>query len=68
MPKHQKAAHITKVSRGKAKGQFKFNLYGGNGEGIAQSWPESYTSKQMCIKTLKVDFPDFAIIDLTKEK
>jgi uncharacterized protein YegP (UPF0339 family) len=63
---NQKKAEITRVSRGKHKGEFKFQLIGGNGEPVAQSYPESYPAKQSCIKTLKNDFPDFEIVDLTK--
>lgn len=57
-------AVIKKVSKGKAKGQFRFVLFGKNGEPVAQSWTESYTSKQMCVKTLRNLFPNFTIVNL----
>jgi uncharacterized protein YegP (UPF0339 family) len=63
-----KTAKITTVKRGKHAGEFKFNLYGANGEPVAQSWPESYTKKQKCIQTLKNLFPDWTITDLTIQK
>lgn len=54
---------IKTVSRGKEKGQFRFILIGNNGEPVAQSWPESYATKQKCVQTLKRLFPDFEIVD-----
>lgn len=59
-------AKIKQISRGKEKGQFRFVIISSNNEPIAQSWPESYTTKQMCLKTVKKYFPDFEIEDCTK--
>jgi uncharacterized protein YegP (UPF0339 family) len=56
-------AVIKKVNKGKSKGQFRFVLIAENGEPIAQSWTESYTTKQMIKKTLARLFPEFEIID-----
>lgn len=54
-------AIISTIKRGKHAGEFKFTLYGKNGEPVAQSYPESYTTKQNCKKTLKNCFPGFTI-------
>ncbi|MES2287441.1 MAG: YegP family protein [Bacteroidota bacterium] len=54
-------ALITTIQRGKHKGQFKFILIAKNGETIAQSYPESYTTLQKCKQTLKRCFPAFEI-------
>jgi uncharacterized protein YegP (UPF0339 family) len=54
-------AKITKVTKGKLKGQFRFILIADNGEPVAQSWPESYTTKQKCLQTLKKLFSNFEI-------
>lgn len=62
MSNRNKKAVVTTVRSGKHKGQFKFTLFAGNGEAVAQSYPETYTSRQMCEKTLKRDFPDFQIV------
>ena len=59
-------AYIKKVKKGKRIGEFKFTLAAANGETIAQSYPETYTQKHNCIKTLKTHFPQFEIVDLTK--
>jgi len=58
-------AIIKRIARGKLGGQFRFVLIGDNGEVVAQSWAESYTTKQMAKKTLKKYFPNFEIEDLT---
>lgn len=55
-------AEIIKITRGKNKGQFRFILKAKNGEIVAHSHPETYTSIQMCKKTLKKYFPNFEII------
>lgn len=55
-------ALITTVKKGKHKGEYKFQLIAKNGEPVAQSWPESYTSLQMCKKTLKNCFPEYVIV------
>jgi uncharacterized protein YegP (UPF0339 family) len=60
-------AYIKKVSKGKQIGKYRFVLKGGNGEAIANC-TESYASKQGCKATLSHCFPDFEIIDLTKEE
>jgi uncharacterized protein YegP (UPF0339 family) len=59
-------AIIKKITKGKLMGQFRFILVANNEEPIAQSWTESYTTKQMAIKTIKKYFSNFKIIDLTK--
>lgn len=59
-------AQIKKVSHGKKKGQFRFNLLGKNGEIIAVS--ETYTQKHNVIEVLEVYFSNFKIIDKTNDK
>jgi len=54
-------AVITTIKRGKKVGEFKFQLFGKNGEPVAQSYPESYTTLQKCKQTLKNCFPGFEI-------
>lgn len=61
-----KKARIILVTKGKNVGQFRFKLYGINGEPVANSHPETYTQKHSCIETLQNNFPDFVIIDTTK--
>ena len=62
-----KKAFIKTVSKGKQKGQFRFVLKASNGETIAVSSPESYTQKHSAIETLTANFPDFQIVDKTKD-
>jgi uncharacterized protein YegP (UPF0339 family) len=59
-------AIIKIVSKGKQKGQFRFNLIADNGQTIATSGTENYTQKHSCIETLKTSFPNFEIVDKTK--
>lgn len=55
-------AVIKKINKGNLKGQFRFVLVADNGEPIAQSWAETYKTKQMVKKTLNKFFPNFEII------
>ena len=59
---NRKIALITKVSRGKRKGEFRFKLKAGNGETIATSHTETYTALHNCEHTLKEHFPAFDIV------
>ena len=59
-------AYIKKIAKGKQIGKFRFVLKAGNGEAIANC-TESYASKQGIKATLENCFPQFEIIDLTKE-
>lgn len=52
---------IKKVSHGKRKGQFRFNVKGSNGEVIATS--ETYTQKHNVTEVLQKYFPLFTIVD-----
>lgn len=62
----KKVAEILSVDTGEQK-QFRFVLKSGNGEIIAQSWGESYTSKAMLRKTLRRHFAEFTVADNTKD-
>lgn len=55
-------AYILKVTKGKNAGQFRFVLKASNGEIVAVSHPETYTSKKMAEKTIKNCFPNFKIV------
>lgn len=59
-----KTVVIKTVTHGKQKGQFRFIFKGRNGETIATS--ETYTQKHNVIELLRDYFPDFAILDKTK--
>lgn len=60
-------AVLKKVTKGKNKGQYRFILYSTNGEVIAQSHPETYTQKHSAKDTIRNNFPNFALVDKTKE-
>ena len=54
-------ALIKTVKKGKHVGEYKFTLYGKNGEPVGQSYPETYTTIANCKKTLRNCFPAFEI-------
>jgi len=56
-------AVIEKIKTGKKAGQFIFKIYARNGNKIAKSYPESYTTKAKCKQTLRSCFPAFEVID-----
>lgn len=58
-------AIIKIVSHGKLKGQFRFVLKAVNGEPIATS--ETYTQKHNVLDVLTTYFPNFEIVDKTKQ-
>lgn len=58
-------AVIKKVSHGKRKGEFRFNLVGDNEEVIATS--ETYTQKHNVADVLEKYFKDFKIVDKCKD-
>lgn len=58
-------AVIKTVSKGRQKGQFRFQLIASNGKTIATSGTENYTQKHSCIETLTNNFPNFKIEDKT---
>lgn len=62
-----KKALIKRVAKGHKTGQFRFTLVGKNGEVVAQSGTETYTTKAMCLKTLRTYFGDFEVVDTTKK-
>jgi hypothetical protein len=55
---------IKTVSKGPRKGQFRFLLKGANGEVIAQG--ETYTVKHNIVSLHKDHFPDFELVDKSK--
>lgn len=55
------------MSKGKQTGRYRFVLKSGNGEVVGTSGTQSYASKQGCKQTLTECFPQYEIIDLTKE-
>jgi uncharacterized protein YegP (UPF0339 family) len=60
-----KRAIIKKVSKGRQKGEYRFLLIAENGEIIATS--ETYTAKHNVVDVIKAHFPEFTIVDKTKE-
>lgn len=60
-PFFMNTAEIIKVTKGRHAGQWRFVLKSKNGQIVAQSHPETYTTIQMCKKTLGNLFPNFSI-------
>lgn len=58
-------AIIKKVTKGPNKGQYRFVLVGDNGENLSQT--ETYTQKHNVIEVLAKYFPNFEVVDKTKE-
>lgn len=62
---HGEYVVISRVTHGKLKGQFRFNLVAPNNEVIATS--ETYNNKGDVIDLLEKFFPKFTIVDKTKK-
>lgn len=58
-------AVIRRVTKGKRKGEFRFTLYGTNGEKVGTSHPETYEREAKAVKTLRKYFPNFVIYSTT---
>jgi len=54
-------AEVKQVTKGRHAGQWRFVLKSGNGKVVAQSHPETYSTIQMCKKTLTNLFPNFSV-------
>ncbi len=65
-----KHAEVLKTQSKRWKARYYFKLFASNGEQIAVSSRDdklTYTEKHSVIETLESNFPDFEIIDKTKE-
>lgn len=62
MTENARKAVITKVKKGREKGQFRFTLFGDNGESVGNSGKENYHNLNDIVATLTKYFPSFTIV------